>query len=143
MLALVLAGDAGEDLAPLTSEIPAAMIPVLDRPVMAHTIDLLRSHGVTDVVAVLRHAPDPVRRWFGDAVHYRVEYKPLGTAGAARTCRDLIADEPFLVVSGSVLTDLDVSALMGAHDSILTLSAGGSVLVAQPEVIGYFPPGQR
>jgi mannose-1-phosphate guanylyltransferase len=143
MLALVMAGDEGEDLAPLTSEIPAAMIPVLDRPVMAHTVELLRRHGISDVVAVLRHAPDSVRRWFGDAVRYRVEYKPLGSAGAARTCRDLIADEPFLVVSGSVLTDLDVTALVAAHDGVVTLAAGGSVLVAQPEVFDYFPAGER
>src|SRR4051794_21320244 len=115
MLALVLAGDPGEDLTPLTSEIPAAMVPVLDRPVMAHTVGTLGEHGVDDVVAVLRHAPDPGRRWFGDSVPYRVEYKPLGTAGAARTCRDLIVDEPFLVVSGSELTDLDVGRLVAAH----------------------------
>jgi len=150
MLALVLADDAGEDLAPLTSEIPAAMIPVLDRPVMAHTVDLLRRHGIEDVIAVLRHAPEPVRRWFGDTLRYRVEYKPLGTAGAARTCRDLIADEPFLVVSGAELTDLDVGRLLATHRSagavVTVATADGepsSILAVQPEAFDYFPHAGR
>jgi mannose-1-phosphate guanylyltransferase/mannose-1-phosphate guanylyltransferase/phosphomannomutase len=150
MLAVILAGDPGADLAPLTTEMPAAMVPLLDRPVMAHTVDLLRRLGVEEIVAVLHHHPDSVRRWFGDALAYRVEYRPLGTAGAVRTCRDLIGDEPFLVVSGSEVTDLDVGRLLDAH------RAGGGVLttcvkdgertaihVAQPEVFDYFPGGER
>src|SRR5947209_4151299 len=115
MLAVLLAGGSGADLAPLTSEIPAAMVPMLDRPVMAHAVGLLRRHGIEDVVAVLHHRPESVRRWFGDTIRYRVEYRSLGTAGAARTCRDLIGDEPFLVLSGSELTDVDVTRLLAAH----------------------------
>ena len=115
MRAILLAADRGEELRPLTSEIPDAMVPVLDRPVLAHTVDLLRRQGVDELVAALHSFPGTVRTYFGDELEYRRELVPLGTAGSVRNCRDLLVDETFLVVSGHAATDADVGELLATH----------------------------
>jgi mannose-1-phosphate guanylyltransferase len=125
MRAVLLAAERGEELRPLTTEIPDAMVPVLDRPVLAHTVDLLRRQGVDELVAALHHFPGTVRSYFGDEIEYRRELVPLGSAGSVRNCRELLADETFLVVSGHAATDADVRALLEAHRSsgaVMTLA---------------------
>lgn len=115
--AMVLAAGLGTRLRPLTFEIPKPMVPVLDRPVMAHVVDLLRRHGVTDVVANLHWFPDTIEGYFGDEVTYRREATLLGTAGGVRNVRDLLGDDAFLVLSGDALTDADLTRLVERHRS--------------------------
>jgi mannose-1-phosphate guanylyltransferase len=112
---MVLAAGLGTRLRPITYEIAKPMVPVLDRPVMAHIIDLLDRHGVERIVANLHHFPDPIRDYFGDRVTYRFETELLGTAGGVRNCADLLGEETFLVISGDALTDIDLGALTAAH----------------------------
>jgi mannose-1-phosphate guanylyltransferase len=88
---------------------------VLDRPVMAHTVDLLDRHGITEAIANLHHFPDPIREYFGDRLAYRYEEELLGTAGGVRNCADFFGDEPFIVVSGDALTDMDLKAFYDQH----------------------------
>jgi mannose-1-phosphate guanylyltransferase/mannose-1-phosphate guanylyltransferase/phosphomannomutase len=111
----VLAAGLGTRLRPLTYEIPKPMVPVLDRPVMAHIVDLLHRHGVTDIVANLHYFPDTIRDYFGDTLEYRYEPELLGTAGGVRNCRDFFGDSTFLVISGDALTDLDVGRFLARH----------------------------
>ena len=115
MKAMVLAAGLGTRLRPLTFEIPKPMVPVLDRPVMAHIVDLLDRHGVTDVIANLHYFPDTIRDYFGDRLSYRFEEELLGTAGGVRNCADFFGDDDFLVISGDALTDLDLDALLARH----------------------------
>ena len=68
MKAMVLAAGLGTRLRPLTFEIPKPMVPVLDRPVMAHIVDLLDRHGYADVIANLHYFPDTIRRGPGSAL---------------------------------------------------------------------------
>ena len=67
MKAMVLAAGLGTRLRPLTYEIPKPMVPVLDRPVMAHIVDLLARHGFEEVIANLHYFPDSIRAYFGEA----------------------------------------------------------------------------
>ena len=92
MRAMVLAAGLGTRLRPITYEIAKPMVPVLDRPVMAHIVDLLERHGVEEIVANLHHFPDPIRDYFGERVSYRFEPELLGTAGGVRNCADLLGD---------------------------------------------------
>lgn len=115
---MVLAAGLGTRLRPLTYELPKPMVPVVDRPVMAHIVDLLKSQGITDIIANLHYFPDTIRDYFGDEVTYRYEPELLGTAGGVRNCRDFFGDEPFVVISGDALTDLDVRALRATHDRL-------------------------
>jgi mannose-1-phosphate guanylyltransferase len=117
MKAMVLAAGLGTRLRPLTYEIPKPMVPVLDRPVMAHILDLLHRHGFDEVIANLHYFPDSIRDYFGeqDGLAYRYEPELLGTAGGVRGCREFFGDQPFLVISGDALTDIDLTAFAARH----------------------------
>jgi mannose-1-phosphate guanylyltransferase len=115
MRAMVLAAGLGTRLRPLTYEITKPMVPVLDRPVMEHIVDLLDMHGFEEVIANLHYFPDSIREHFGDRLQYRVEPELLGTAGGVRACAPFFGDEAFLVISGDALTDIDLGALVARH----------------------------
>jgi mannose-1-phosphate guanylyltransferase len=117
MKAMVLAAGLGTRLKPLTFEIPKPMVPVLDRPVMAHTLGLLGRQGFDEVIANLHYHPDTIRSYFGDRVQYVYEEELLGTAGGVRNVKDFFGDELVVVVSGDALTDLDLNALTERHKS--------------------------
>src|SRR5438445_6951492 len=110
MRAMVLAAGLGTRLRPLTYEITKPMVPVLDRPVMEHIVDLLDRHGFDQVIANLHYFPDSIREHFGERMEYRYEAELLGTAGGVRAVAEFFGDEPFLVISGDALTDIDLTA---------------------------------
>jgi mannose-1-phosphate guanylyltransferase len=115
MKAMVLAAGLGTRLRPLTYEIPKPMVPVLDRPVMAHILGLLKRQGFDQVIANLHYFPDAVRGYFGDRLEYRYEEELLGTAGGVRNVAEFFGDDPVVVISGDALTDLDLNGLVARH----------------------------
>jgi mannose-1-phosphate guanylyltransferase/mannose-1-phosphate guanylyltransferase/phosphomannomutase len=117
MKAMVLAAGLGTRLKPITFEIPKPMVPVLDRPVMAHIVGLLGRQGFDELIANLHYYPDTIRDYFGDRIEYRFEEKLLGTAGGVRNVADFFGDEEVVVVSGDALTDTDLNALVARHRS--------------------------
>src|SRR5277367_269490 len=129
MRAMVLAAGLGTRLRPLTYEITKPMVPVLDRPVMAHILDLLDRHGFEQVIANLHYFPETIREHFGDRLEYRFEPELLGTAGGVRGCAEFFGEEPFLVISGDALTDIDLGAFVSRHRE-----AGGVATLAVKQV---------
>jgi mannose-1-phosphate guanylyltransferase/mannose-1-phosphate guanylyltransferase/phosphomannomutase len=126
---MVLAAGLGTRLRPLTYEITKPMVPVLDRPVMAHILDLLDRHGFDERIANLHYFPDSIREHFGERVTYRFEPELLGTAGGVRACAEFFGEDPFLVISGDALTDIDLTALAARHRE-----AGGIATLAVKQV---------
>jgi mannose-1-phosphate guanylyltransferase/mannose-1-phosphate guanylyltransferase/phosphomannomutase len=129
MNAMVLAAGLGTRLRPLTYELPKPMVPVLDRPVMAHIVDLLDRHGIERAIANLHYFPDTIRDYFGDRLEYRYEEELLGTAGGVRNCADFFGDETFLIISGDALTDIDLKRFAERHRQ-----AGGIATLAVKRV---------
>jgi mannose-1-phosphate guanylyltransferase/mannose-1-phosphate guanylyltransferase/phosphomannomutase len=117
MKAMVLAAGLGTRLRPLTYEIPKPMVPVVDRPVMAHIVDLCRGQGFDQLIANLHYFPDTIREYFGDSIEYRYEEELLGTAGGVRNVRDFFGEDPVVVISGDALTDTDLTKLVERHKS--------------------------
>jgi mannose-1-phosphate guanylyltransferase len=115
---MVLAAGLGTRLRPLTYEITKPMVPVLDRPVMAHIVDLLDRHGFEEVIANLHYFPDSIKSYFGERLSYRVEQELLGTAGGVRACADFFGSDPFVVISGDALTDIDLGAFAARHREV-------------------------
>ena len=120
MKAVVMAGGEGSRLRPLTSGVPKPLVPVVGKPVMEHILRLLRNHGITDVVVTLQYLGSAIRDYFGDGsdfgvdITYVVEDAPLGTAGSVKNAQEYL-DEPFIVISGDAMTDIDLSQVMQYH----------------------------
>jgi mannose-1-phosphate guanylyltransferase/mannose-1-phosphate guanylyltransferase/phosphomannomutase len=126
---MVLAAGLGTRLRPLTYQVTKPMVPVLDRPVMEHILDLLDRHAFEHVIANLHYFPDTIREYFGERISYHYEPELLGTAGGVRACAEFFGDEPFLVISGDALTDIDLGALAARHSD-----AGGIATLAVKQV---------
>ncbi len=190
--ALILAAGEGTRLRPLTVDRPKPMLPIGDRPLLAHTVAWLRQHGVREVAINLHHCPGAITSYFGDGsalgvrIVYSLENPILGTAGALGRLRGFLNQAPLVVVYGDVLTDLDLSALLEFHgqavaqdpctlvtlslyhvpnptevglveldergrvtrfvekprpDQVFTDLANAGVLVVEPGVADYVPPG--
>jgi mannose-1-phosphate guanylyltransferase len=126
MQAIVLVGGEGTRLRPLTANVPKPALTLVDRPFLAYMIEWLARHGVTEVVLACGFLPDVLQAALsgeeeraGVRIRYVAEPEPLGTAGAIRFSADALGDEledRFLALNGDVLTDLDLSALLNAHD---------------------------
>jgi mannose-1-phosphate guanylyltransferase/phosphomannomutase len=120
MKAIIMAGGEGSRLRPLTCGRPKPMVPVMNRPIMSHIVELLKNHGVTDIGVTLQYMPEAIRDYFGNGsecgvnMHYFVEETPLGTAGSVKNATSFL-DETFLVISGDALTDLDLSRAVEFH----------------------------
>src|ERR1700690_3252185 len=121
MKAVIMAGGEGTRLRPLTSNQPKPMLPMANRPMMEHVVHLLRRHGITDIVVTVAFMANSIRSYFGDGSElgvrmvYATEETPLGTAGSVLNAREEL-DERFLVISGDVLTDMDLTAAVRAHE---------------------------
>jgi mannose-1-phosphate guanylyltransferase / phosphomannomutase len=142
MKAVVMAGGEGSRLRPLTSSRPKPLVPVANKPVMHHIVDLLRRHGITDIVATLHYLADEIENYFGDgsemdcSMAYVVEDTPLGTAGAVKLAQPLLEHERFVIVSGDALTDIDISALVAAHERSGAMATIALQRVANPLEFG-------
>jgi mannose-1-phosphate guanylyltransferase/phosphomannomutase len=140
MQAVVMAGGEGTRLRPLTSRQPKPMVPIVNRPMLEHTINLLKQHGFNDIVLTLHYLPDIIKDYFQDGsewgvkLHYLIEEKPLGTAGGVKNAEQFL-DNTFLVISGDVLTDIDLSKVLKFHKQ--SGAAATIVLTRVPNPVEY------
>ena len=129
MRAIVLAGGRGSRLRPYTVVLPKPLMPVGDRPVLDIVVRQLHRAGFERLTVATGYLAELIEAFLGDgdsygiAVDYFREAKPLGTAGSLALIEGL--EEPFLVMNGDVLTDLDYSRLLADHaasDAIATIA---------------------
>ncbi len=120
MKAIIMAGGEGTRLRPLTCGRPKPMMPVVNKPMMEHIVNLLKAHDMNEIGVTLQYLPGHIRDYFGTGadygVHmrYYVENTPLGTAGSVQNARSFL-DETFVVISGDCLTDFDISRAIDFH----------------------------
>ncbi|MEG0876975.1 MAG: NDP-sugar synthase [Oscillospiraceae bacterium] len=121
MKAVIMAGGMGTRLRPICDAMPKPMTGLCGRPLLEHLIELLKLNGFRSLCLTLGHKPECIRDYFGDggdfgvSLEYRLEEKPLGTAGGVGACRDFYGDEDFLVISGDAACDFDLRVLMREH----------------------------
>ncbi|HET9161820.1 MAG TPA: NDP-sugar synthase [Solirubrobacterales bacterium] len=141
MKAMVLAAGLGTRLRPITYAVPKPMVPVLNRPVMEHTVRLLARHGFREAIANLHWFPETIEAHFGDGsafgleLSYSLEQQLLGTAGGVRNAAGFLGDS-FLVVAGDALTDIDFGAMREFHESHDGLVTMATKRVAETDQFG-------
>ncbi|PWK13847.1 nucleotidyltransferase-like protein [Tumebacillus permanentifrigoris] len=148
MKAVIMAGGQGTRLRPLTNRMPKPMVPLLDRPCMEYIIDLLKSHGITEIAVTLQYLPQVIQHHFGDGsssgvrLHYFEETTPLGTAGSVKNASDFL-DETFLVISGDALTDFDLTNAIQKHRECAALGTMMLTEVEDPTRFGVVTTDER
>ncbi|HEV7698778.1 MAG TPA: NDP-sugar synthase [Pyrinomonadaceae bacterium] len=122
MKAMILAAGFGTRLFPLTIDRTKPAIPFLGKPLVGYVAEYLAHFGIKDVVVNLHHQPESVIEALGDGADFgvHIDYsrekpKILGTAGALDNARSFLEEEPFLVVNGKIITDIDIAAAVETH----------------------------
>lgn len=116
-----MAGGFGTRLRPLTMNIPKPMVPVVNIPIMHRIVTLLKKYGITDIIALVYYYPEVIMNYFKDGKDFGVNISyvraeaDFGTAGSVRNAADLIGSDEFVVISGDVLTDVDISKVINYH----------------------------
>lgn len=115
--ALILAAGFGTRLRPLTLELPKPVVPVGDRPLLAHIAERCRRAGVRSLVANAHHEHQKLSSIIEQLkldVQVMVEGEIRGTAGGVAGARAHFAPGPALVWNGDILTDPPVAELLDA-----------------------------
>lgn len=139
---LILAGGQGVKMRPFTYELPKPLIPFRGKPLLEHTLELLRTYDLTDVVLSIGYLGQKIKDYFGDGsrfgirITYSEENQPLGTAGAVFYARPLLQDESFLVMHGDILTDIDLKDFFSFFLQEKILACLALTSVANPSTFG-------
>ena len=120
MKAVILAGGLGTRLRPFTQIIPKPLLPIGEKSVLEIQIEHLKKSGFDEIFLATNYKSEYIGNFFGDGSRYGVkleiskEDQPLGTAGPVRLLKDRLPD-PFIVMNGDILTDLDYTAFFRKH----------------------------
>lgn len=130
MEAVILAGGMGTRIRPLTYTRPKPLLPVLDRPLLQHIIDRMPK-SIRKIVFPVNYLREQVEAYFEEHPDPRVvlveEVNPLGTGGAIKNCEDELSG-PFLVHNGDIVSSIDLTAFVQAHQErkpLVTISLWG------------------
>lgn len=114
---VILAGGLATRLWPITERVPKALVDVAGRPFAVHQVELLRRHGLTDIIFLVGYLGEMVRDELGDGSRWGVRLRyvfdgpaPLGTGGALRQALPQLGD-PFFVLYGDSYLECDYAAV--------------------------------
>ena len=135
-----MAGGKGTRLRPLTCGIPKPMVPILNKPVMEYSINLLKKYGISDIVVTMAYLPTVITDYFADGARWGVHLNyfnediPLGTGGSVKNAEEFLNDT-FIVISGDALTDLDINQAVEFHKKKKSMAT--LVLKKEPIPVEY------
>ncbi|MEE9552891.1 MAG: sugar phosphate nucleotidyltransferase [candidate division Zixibacteria bacterium] len=141
MKAVIMAGGFGTRLRPLTTNRPKPMVPIAGKPVMEYIVRLLKKHGIKEIVAILYFQSEQIKSYFKNGSKWGVNIKyvtaeaDFGTAGAVKNAEEYL-DSPFIIISGDVLTDFDLSEAITFHEKKKALSTIVLTRVENPLAYG-------
>ncbi|HJX05577.1 MAG TPA: nucleotidyltransferase family protein [Candidatus Nanoarchaeia archaeon] len=118
--AIILAGGKGTRMKPMTDFLPKPMMRINDKPILEHNIELLKRHGIKEIVISIGHKGENIKEYFGDGkqlgvnISYIEETTPLGTAGPLNSLKGKINDT-FILMNGDELKDIDLEDMFMFH----------------------------
>jgi mannose-1-phosphate guanylyltransferase len=131
--AMILAAGLGTRLSPLTDELPKPLLPVGDRPLVAHLAARLHRAGFSSFTMNIHHLSKEfagVVQWLEATAHVIHEPEIRGTAGGVAGARAFFGEAPILVWNGDVLVEPPIPGLFAAA------GAGGLALAVSPTPVG-------
>lgn len=120
MKAMVMSAGEGTRLRPLTYVVPKPLMPIVNRPVLGHLLNLMARHSIKEIVMNLHYYAEKIENYFKDGadwgvdIVYSKEKELLGTAGGVKKVQQYFNDT-FFVTSGDGLTDLDFGEVWRFH----------------------------
>ncbi len=142
MQAVIVAGGKGTRLRPLTYATPKPMIPLFDRPFLQVLVERCREVGITDILLNVRYGAEHIQRYFQDGspfgvkVRYSMETEALDTCGAVKLAEEYFTGETLLVFNADILTNLDLRALITAHQAAQAKATIALYRVQDPTAYG-------
>lgn len=140
--ALVLCGGRGIKMRPFTYEMPKAMLPVHNRPILEYIIDLLRNNEIREIVILVGHLKEKITSHFGDGSKFGVkiiyieEKTPEGTAAPILKAKKYLKGEPFLLMYGDVLADIKIKEFFEFHQEHGNMVSMALSSATNPEAYG-------
>lgn len=139
---MILSAGLGTRLHPITQNIPKPLIPVLNIPNIIHTIDLLKSAGITEIVINLHHLASQIRSYLEDGnrlavrIHYTQETILLGTGGGIKNAERFFKSEPFIVANCDFVTNINLKPYIHRHFDRNAVAT----MILVPNVPGDYTP---
>lgn len=142
MKAFLLAAGHGTRLKPLTDSVPKCLLPIRGEPLLGLWLDLCRLHGITEVLinthahsaAVIEYVRENNR---GLKIKISDETELLGSAGTLFANREWVRDDPeFWILYADVLTNANLSSMLGYHRRMKQLATMGVYEVSNPKQCG-------
>ena len=121
MKAMILAAGMGKRLRPLTNVYPKVLLPVVNVPMIDRIIKLLEVHGVREIIINAHHHYQKIMDYLEEGNHFgirmeiRIEKDILGTGGGIKNTQDFWDKDPFIVINGDILTDIDLGKVYKFH----------------------------
>lgn len=142
MKAMILAAGVGSRLDPLTRNLPKPLVPIVNKPVMEHIIEMLAKNGISEIMVNLYYLGDQIKDYFKDGkqwgvkIHYSQEEQLWGDAGSVKRCEKFFDEDTFIVVGGDDLADVDLKRIIRFHQDKKALATIALSLVDDPSEYG-------
>lgn len=142
MKSIILVGGQGTRMRPLTNRIPKNIVPVCGVPFLTYQIKYLKSIGIREIVFSIGYRPQDIKKVYGSGsrfgvkIHYALESKPLGTAGAIKNAEKFVKGSPVVVLNGDILTDIPLRKMIEFHRRHKNIATLGLVRVEDPTAYG-------
>ncbi len=121
---LILTGGEGVKLRPFTYEMPKALLPIHNKPLLQHTIEFMAQNGFKDMIISVGHLGEKIKSYFKDGSGFGVNItyidqnkKEIGTAQPLIQAKKMIGDSPFVLWYGDVLAEADLFDMLDFHKS--------------------------
>jgi len=140
--AFILAGGKGTRLRPITYEIPKPMVLIHGRPLLEHTINLLKKNDIRNIILSIGYMGEKIKEYFGNGsklgvnISYVEENEPTGTAGALRLAKPLLDDCNFIMINGDNLYKIDYPEMIQASLSNGAVATIALTTVSDPSKFG-------
>jgi mannose-1-phosphate guanylyltransferase len=124
MEALILAAGEGTRLLPLTRTRPKPLFPILNQPLLQWTLDYLSRFSIDRVILNTHYLADQIETYIGSLKKGGFqelatcnESSILNTGGGLVNTRDFFRSDPFMVISGDILSNIDLKKAVDFHQS--------------------------